>query len=174
MFNKTLLRTLPLNKMSPIVENNRTLPAATTNGSNTFGCLVNDSLFLTNPIPGQQKSVYGEFQYYNQIKGINIYADDFTANRSLVIFFYNPDSLVIGKEYDLTSPEFFIQYIDFNKPPACTYRSMVKGHIMITRFTVSASERIISGTFSFTAESDECDEEVTISEGRFDVSDISE
>lgn len=159
--------------MSTIIDNAQQLPVISAEGRGTFGCLVNGAVFLPNPVPGQQRSAYGELQYYKNITGINIYVDDYRSNRAIILFLYHPEALVCGEEYDLSDPEFFVQYIDFTKPPSTTYRAEINGTLRIEKCELKGRDKkIIAGSFEFSVLGSDGEEAIEITAGRFDIGDI--
>ncbi len=153
------------------------LPPATQKGLNTFGCLVNGKGFINQGFGPNFRMSYVRYMY----SGFDLEVSD-NANspfKSLIIG-GNNISFHTGGKYQFASYSFDMNnsfganyltdsvigsnsFIDFNyytRPP------MTSGELDLS--LVDTVNRIISGTFNFTAIDPNSNRLVTISEGRFD------
>lgn len=150
------------------------LPPVTTEGAGTFGCLVNDKLFLPDAPLGFGNGVFAELQAFPDTLGISIYATNSTTKQTLVMFFYGNPTLEVGKVYDLTRPKFSVNYIDYSGDMSCRYQSIISGNVMLLKVDIANPERmIVSGTFDFVESSMDCQDTITVTDGRFDINDVT-
>ena len=147
------------------------LPAATQEGKNTFGCLV-DGKAWTPKWGGLLKP--GITPYYNNVLG----------NFSIITYFYKngkfESGFSIGQKFapffepgtyfmDIGQSNYFLiskTCVDSVISDSRIYHN-INGVFQITRLDVSTG--IISGTFEFDAVSETCQDTVRITEGRFDI-----
>jgi len=99
--------------------------------------------------------------------GVNIYADNARDDNGFTLAFYDSPTIKIGEPYDLTNPNFFVQYSWHDEAIVCFYEEIESGSIIFTRFDLTKG--IVAGTFEFSAHSLDCSERVVVTEGRFDV-----
>ena len=143
------------------------LPPITMEGKNTFGCRVNGKLWLPEGRLGQS-ATYAELQLPGDTVGVNLYA---SAEKSgIAISIYDLPNLQINKPYDLSTGKYYASYLDWSGGSSCQYDSILSGNVTLSKF--DRTNNIISGIFEFTAYSRECDIKVTVTEGRFDISEI--
>lgn len=148
------------------------LPPATMEGRNTFGCLVDGKLFLPKAPIGYGTGISAAIQTSIDTIGINIQAGNVETDQSFFLSIYDSPSLEAGKTYDLSNPDFFIQYIDYSKQFSCTSDEVISGNIQISKFEILGSNKIIAGTFNFTIHSADCNTTVVVTKGRFDIGDV--
>ena len=160
-----------------LFDNDPELPPITTEGKGTFGCYVNGKLFLNEGVSGFGNGLYAELQKTPDVARIVIYVSNSSAKQTLIMSIRDLPTLQVGKIYNLLSdPLFFFDYIDYSTTPSCTYTYMevISGNIKLLKFEVTNPQRmIISGTFEFTASSVKCGE-ISITSGRFDISDVTQ
>lgn len=142
------------------------LPPITMEGNNTFGCMLDGKVWI--PISNfSEGGIYTELQTVTDTIGINIYADNAKDENGFTLSVYDSPAIKTGKVYDLTNPNFFVQYSWQNEEIVCLYEETESGSIIFTRFDLT--NRIVAGTFEFNAHSLECSESVVVTEGRFDL-----
>jgi len=141
------------------------LPAATQEGKNTFGCLVNGKVFVPKKNAGST-AIPLEF---NAGTTFQIRATDFVSNQDEVRIVVKNMIIKVGSEYILNDPinAFGVYEIFKNSSPA-SYKtsSSNTGMLKITRY--DSANLIISGTFSFDA-INTAGEKVEVRDGRFDI-----
>ncbi len=145
------------------------LPAATTIGANTVGCLVNGKVFL----PHQEGISPSVNCFYQFVDGEFYFSMSFSDNRGTsnktVNVFTKKVELQIGQKYLLNQPDGTIQGGggEYRTSQSNQYNTntIQTGELKITR--VDLSNSIISGVFSFDAINSD-GEIVQIREGRFD------
>ncbi|MRX48488.1 DUF6252 family protein [Pedobacter puniceum] len=150
------------------------LPAATQEGKNTFGCLVNGEVFIARSRTGFGPPYFAcEYGFNSETNSFRFYlrgSDRIqSSNRNTIIISFNGISLISGTRLDIRELQdgyanaiYFKTSIDeFNT------NATSKGEITITK--LDESKRIISGTFWFDAVN-ETGEKVEVREGRFDMS----
>ncbi len=83
--------------------------------------------------------------------------------------------MLIGHEYILSDTTCCgMNYVSYKTPPTCRYDEVIFGSVKLLKFEVANPQRmIISGTFELTAKSVECGE-ISITSGRFDISDVTQ
>lgn len=143
------------------------LSPITMEGKNTFGCVVNEKLWLPEGRLGQT-STHAELQFPGDTISVNIYASQ--AQSSFAISIFDVPTLQVNKQYDLKNRKYYASYLNWSNSMSCQYDSIIDGSITLSKF--DRTSNIISGTFEFTAYSTECDDVVTITEGRFDIAEI--
>lgn len=158
------------------------LPPITTIGNNTFGCLVNNELFLPRKIISFSAQSSGEpiIAFYNWSRNFTTNIDTYTLNinisnqfthKSIEINFESNDLLIEGHTYNFGQNVFgsfnASYYSLFNFGYGTSNQSM--GKITILKF--DRANRIISGTFWFNAFDtyNNSGSIVEIREGRFDL-----
>lgn len=173
IFNLTTLALgfLLLNAAS-CTKDNGTLPPETQEGKNTFGCLVNEKVWL-----------YGGFSFPRTNLGITIDENQFSIyalkvdnkiNQTVSVYIKSP--LAIGF-YKLNDINHIAKFID--EESNCYYQTdsiSSTGTLEITKY--DSINKIVSGNFSFKAlkfnpDNNEniisCDSIVSITDGRFDI-----
>ena len=146
------------------------LPAITAEGKNTFGCLVNGELWLPKGRLGQG-AAFIELQLPENKEVINLYVDDDKTNSGITISINDSPGLKTEKIYDLKDDAYYVEYSSNRNGKLCFYRQVLDGYIKLSKFNPGGN--IISGTFEFKAYSDACNDTVTITEGRFDIGEIT-
>ena len=147
------------------------LPAATQEGKNTFGCLVDGKAWapkwggLLKPgITPYYNNILGNFS----VKAYHYQSQDFSSAVTIgqeMIPIFDPGTYTMDvglTSYRVTS-DTCVDPILSNRR---IYRN-INGIFEITRLDVSTG--IISGTFEFDAVSETCQDTVHISDGRFDI-----
>ena len=156
-----------------LFDNDPELPPITTEGKGTFGCLVNGKLFLNEGVSGFGNGLYAELQTAQDSIGINLYAGNSATQQNLIMSIFDTPSLQVGKVYDLSDPLFFLDYTKYSNSSSCIYREVISGSIKLLKFDISNPQnRIIAGTFEFSASSADCNDTVKVTHGRFDINDI--
>jgi hypothetical protein len=148
------------------------LPPITTEGKDTFGCLIDGKLFLPNAPAGQGTGVHAEIQSVTDTIGIVIYSGNNVSDQSFTISFSDTPSLKVGKEYDLTTKNSFFDYTEYGNSPWCHYDSIITGNIKLLKFDITGQPKVIAGTFEIKAISKDCKKTVAITQGRFDIGDV--
>lgn len=136
------------------------LPAATQQGKNTFGCLVNGEAFV--PIYSTDAdAVY-------QQGSLEIGGNQNSQARNIIIWVIDPH-LTIGN-YPLDGSVYHIARF-YDQKTKCEYLTRseegLQGTLTITR--IDRERYILSGLFSFTAYSEDCQDTVRVTDGRFDL-----
>jgi hypothetical protein len=147
------------------------LPPITTEGKNTFGCLVNGKAW----IPKTDGGLFNErlsLRYENG--GLNISAtlrinNDAIQQRLSVTAIFND----IGM-YQIPPPPFDGEmFLNSKNPPmgriACTRYKCIPENTEIEIIYINTSQRIISGKFSYKNLENDCGDVINITDGRFDV-----
>lgn len=137
------------------------LPPATQTGANTFGCLVNGELFvvkntslLTAIYQGNILQLGAYYKTDNQDKGIIIWLDTEIETGTTYVLNENISNIAYFKD--------FIS--------GCTdYQTFTPNSGTITINSFNQNQFIISGTFEFEVSSPNCQENINITNGRFDL-----
>ena len=146
---------------NPITELEK-LPAATQQGKNTFGCLVDGKAWVTATSTGAVAF------YQENILAIGAKITEKEREQSIGIDLYA--SNIELRQYLLNEPSItgaqFTDYTDVNK--VCIYEkeNLLKGILTITKY--DPVNLIISGLFEFETVNTQCDT-VKITDGRFDL-----
>jgi hypothetical protein len=136
------------------------MPAETSVGAHTFGCFVNNDLFV-HP----KKKAVGQYWYPS------LYASYSVEGNTLFIISYDfydrfimiADSLVeVGKTHSVITAK----YSDENNNVFTTNNDLF-AEIHLTK--LDTINLIVSGTFSFSAKHNESDSIVNVTNGRFDI-----
>lgn len=159
-----------------------TLPLITTYGSNTFGCLIDNGLYLPRKIISYSSQPSGDPINASYIWSINyttnvakykltIYISNQFSRKYLDINYESPDLLIEGHTYSFgqNSPGHFnAQYYSFNNFGFATTDQSI-GNITIIKF--DRVKKILSGTFWFDAfdSYQNSGSKVEVREGRFDI-----
>lgn len=170
----TLLMSLPLlawncsKKKDPGPQ----LPAATSVGANTFGCLINGQVYTPQGRVGLGANLYVDYDpTYN---GGNLIIGTYRVGRpdeKIYLYLSGTDISGVGTyEFD-TNKLISASYSDFRPNALCKYydsqepSTYSKGSITITRLDLR--QGVISGTFNFTLKAPTCDS-LKVTQGRFD------
>lgn len=142
------------------------LPAHTQNGKNTFGCLVNGKVM----VPGGR---YERLSAEVDSAGL-LWLTSGNSDTEEHIYFVidRPDfPFEVGVRYEFNNPGDIKCYYNLATTDAeadCQYEDApVTGGITFTK--MDWNRKIIAGTFEFTAHSDYCNKDVSVTEGRFDI-----
>jgi hypothetical protein len=160
-------------KVSPIEQ----LPAATQEGKNTFGCLVNGNVFKPKGsfFGGANTECYYQYINSNNINGYVFQVAGFRkeeSRRVSMIRLHGDDILLKeGETYQLLNQEntnMYGSYFIISNPDVTEYSTSTtsSGELKITHF--DPEKFIVSGTFWFDAVNAK-GEKVEVREGRFDM-----
>ncbi len=155
-----------------LFNNEPELPPITAEGKGTFGCLVNGKLFLNEGVSGYGNGLYAELQTATDVARIVIYSGNSSTKQNLILSIRDKPTLQVGKVYDLSDSIFLLDYTEYKKIPSCSYRTAISGNVKLLKFDVTNASKIIAGTFEFTASSIDCKDTITVTQGRFDISDV--
>jgi len=144
-------------------------PDITTSGEHTFGCRVNGTEWTPKKSPNSLgisatdsplDARYEQIADVMLIKATHYYSE---ANRKTIkVIIRSPEE---GNTYDLAFSVSPLLYFDCS---SYQIDSTVQATVTIDKFNLS--ERIISGTFEYTAiGEDGCSDKVEITDGRFDL-----
>jgi hypothetical protein len=139
------------------------LPPITSEGKNTFGCMVDGKLWL----PESRLGLTG-FHAEADANFLAIYADG-ESNTGITIGLIDSSGIKVNKEYALTVflNQYFVESSFISNGDWCDYR---RYHTTSGRVTLSRKDRkAISGTFEFTVFNPDCGDTVKITDGRFDI-----
>ena len=142
------------------------LPAATQEGKNTGGAIVNGQVWVAkieNPssLPGWNNTIYNTDPVLGTFS-LQIVLRQYNNDNNLITFNVTDSQDFLPKTYDLNENN----YAAYRNPSVFYItNSSNTGTLTITRF--DKVNRIVSGTFSFKAVNS-AGEVVTITEGRFD------
>jgi hypothetical protein len=144
------------------------LPPITTEGKNTFGCKVNGSIYMPQGGALQGGSKGADVTFEGGVATLNLWTANFKTNQAIQLIIFDKDDLIEGKEYNLSTPDFFIEYSE-EKPSICFFDVVTLGYLTILKY--DRTNNIVSGTFTFSLVSNllECPDKKTITEGRFDM-----
>ena len=143
-------------------ENNK-LPPATQSGKNTFGCLVNGKVWVTETF------INASAFYQEGVLMISAALETNSKDQGISIYIYDTDltesNYTLDEEVDQFSS--FANFGDDILKCGFKTNSSNNGEIKITH--LDQINFIISGTFEFDAYSADCDKVVKITKGRFDL-----
>ena len=144
------------------------LPPVTLEGKNTFGCLVNGALWLPKGsfnVPGTSADyTSGYFLTFN------------AGNESSGFSFLVKEPLEINRNYDLAdTAEVKAYYENEINGNVCIYADyhVLNGSLEIAKFSLAYQNKVLSGTFEFTTYNPDCGDTIKVTEGRFDIGDIT-
>ncbi len=150
------------------------LPAATQEGKNTFGCLVNGKVWTPDGRTGLRPNLVVDYQP-DPVRGgnLNISAYNYAgANNSKQTIQLSAGPIFQARTFrlDTTIAEGAASFFDRGKPKPCDELldydvSYLKGTLTLTRLDQSAG--VIAGTFEFKIAKPGCDT-VRVTQGRFD------
>lgn len=145
---------------------NEELPPITTEGKETFGCMVNGNLWLPDGDFGKSPT-FAEYSWPGKdTVAISVYADNSAEAGSFGILVYDSPALIVGKPYDLRAPNCHARFSLAQNSKLCFYDSILSGNITLLK--LDTKQHIVAGTFEFEAYS-ECQGTVTVTDGRFDI-----
>ena len=144
------------------------LPSITSEGKNTFGCLVNGKLWLPK----------GSFNVPKTSADYTSgYFLAFSARSENARFrFTVEEPIMINNRYDLTDTTHVrANYTDRSDDDLCFYEDyhVLSGSLEITKFSLQNQNKVLSGTFEFTTYNPDCSDTIKVTEGRFDIGDIT-
>jgi hypothetical protein len=139
------------------------LPEMTSSGLNTFGCYIDENLFVYTKKSGLlwDSPINGYYDEEANILSIYSYAKSYEKNDlSLSVI----DSIVeVGKKYEVSEAE----YVNHATKTSYYICKDQPSEICILYF--DKEKKIVSGTFCFKAINPKNNHIITISEGRFDI-----
>ena len=141
------------------------LPPLTMEGKNTFGCLVNGKVWVAKSKDFNARSVYAQYQSI-----LTIGATSNSASFSFAVF----DPITINTEYSFQNTSSArAYYVEKSRSPYCVYEDyhVTKGTIVIRKLDLA--NNIVCGTFEFTTYNPDCGDTVKVTEGRFDIGNIT-
>ena len=148
------------------------LPPATTEGANTFGCLVNGEVWR----PYVEGANIWESAL--NVKHDRWWPDCDQLHIGATRKYFGEDSLYQSIVINVWCPELGVNnitptrgvFLDFYLDPSCSYRYHVDtlSPYLIDITRLDTENNIASGTFEFTAINNECQDTLRITEGRFD------
>jgi len=147
------------------------LPPMTTEGKNTFGCLVNGKAWIPEPDGGlfnEKLSVRYENGYLSLFAKLEV-----KSNNIRQLIYLDASFNDIGK-YKIPGPPFpgEMFWNTENEPMGtipCTRYKCSPEDTEVEILNINTSQRIISGTFSYKNLTNRCGDVLNITEGRFDV-----
>ncbi|WP_192822074.1 hypothetical protein [Rufibacter sp. LB8] len=156
------------------------LPAATQEGKNTFGCLINGKAFVPNGnagfgVPPLRSFYQYLFEDFNPVKGhfFEVSAGDYRKEGRFIVVVLGTNALELkeGETYHLTGPDQVgraFAMVDFSPIGLNSHKvvSPLTGELRITKF--DQQRGIVAGTFWFDAVNSQ-GEKVEVREGRFDM-----
>ena len=158
LFNATGCSDDEPNSQEPIDQ----LPAATQEGKNTFGCLVNGEAWVTETSIDASAIYQGGFLQL----GANIDRRGIDQGIGLSVY----EEIIENELYEITKDVGMnASAIFINSSSNCDYEytNVTEGDVLITKFTLQ-NPFIVSGTFAFTTALNGCDT-IRVTNGRFDL-----
>ena len=113
------------------------------------------------------RSVSAQYLYE---RFLTIASTSSTASFGLIVF----DPILINQPYPLQdTSKARAYYVDKNTSPYCVYEDyhVMNGRMIISRFDLT--NNIVSATFEFTTYNSSCGDTVKITDGRFDIGNIT-
>ena len=141
------------------------LPAATQEGKNTFGCLVEGKAWVT------KTSTKAAAFYQEGVLAISAELIDDNFNQGIYIYIYDENlseqAYLLSDDVDQFSNVAGLG--DYTTK--CGFQTTFEytGTVLITHLDQSFGKWIISGTFKFEAYSNDCQKIVKVTDGRFDL-----
>lgn len=150
------------------------LPPITTEGRNSFGCKIKGEIFVPerDGIFDQDAPLTAIVDRANDSTLLQIIAANSPDNRTITLeLLDSPDFAIDRGEYTLLDERYNISYFQWYNCVTCTScgcTNIETGFIRLLRY--DAINKIISGTFEFTATSSNSNcPKIRITEGRFDL-----
>lgn len=141
------------------------LPKETQIGANTFGCKLNNEIWLPQGTFPNRSGLVADWQGDGYL---NIVAASFTSQRAQYLHLHSDKEILAPGDYNLTNEGTFAGLSD--ELSQCEYGGpnykVQSGVLTITK--LDFEKRIIAGRFHFTLTSPTCSP-VTITDGRFDI-----
>ena len=150
-----------------------TLPEITTTGENTFGCLVNGEVWRPRGGPFWGLDRQFSFEYHEPTGSFEVRCKRTIENEagvdSLLQRIYLFSKMSNGKAVDsLFQADFFDQdKCSGNILDPMTLSKDLPYHFEL--LYLNTTENIISGTFSFVATKEDCQDTIHVTDGRFDI-----
>lgn len=147
------------------------LPAATQEGLNTFGCLVNGEVWVPKPSinPSIHRLTYEYHKGYFQIIAKRNFNDNGTGVRQTIAISIESDTVKVDKvgTYKLDNQREKYGYYS-NLELSCSYKTTFEQTGTLEVPQLDTTNHIIAGTFEFTVWTEECDT-IRVTDGRFDI-----
>lgn len=141
------------------------LPPITQEGKNTFGCLVNGKVWLPKGYDGTANiNLSYDPNFAGGSFNLSAYRIDSDRKQDILI---GSDSLKVVGNFNFNSKDSPLALF-FDTGTKCSYNEpndYLQGKLQIRRLDVT--NRIIAGTFHFTAYKQNCDS-IKVTQGRFD------
>jgi hypothetical protein len=136
-------------------------------GKNTFGCLVNGKIWLPKTQRLGQPSAHADYTSGNFLSfGAS------NEDSELYFIIYNPIS--VNNKYFLTDTARARAFYGTGKDIShCVYEdyNVVNGFLVFKKFDIQNG--IVSGTFEFTTYNPDCGDTIKVTDGRFDIGDLT-
>ena len=146
----------------------RSLPAITTEGLNTFGCYIAGELFGPLDSPGFAQDPIDAVYWTNGSGLFQATCTEFNNENGSLEFISIVNSFFEEGTYEM--PYINGCYIDFNSSEGTLYYgidTLSPSSLEILRF--DQEQAIVSGTFYFTAIAEDYSDTIKVTDGRFDV-----
>jgi len=146
----------------------RSLPAITTEGLNTFGCYIDGELFGPLDSPGFARDPIDAVYWTNGTGSFQVRCTEINKNNNSEKIINVVNSFFEEGTYEM--PYFDGGYIDFNSPEGILFYgidTLSPSSLEILRF--DQEQAIVSGTFYFTAIAEDYSDTINVTDGRFDV-----
>ena len=150
-----------------------TLPEITTTGENTFGCLVNGEVWRPRGGPYFGLGAQLSYSYHEPTGGFGLIATRKLKSEDGQDSLYQDMSLSFSAQK--VSALDSIQRATFWDPDLCDLSdmdnlSLDENFPFLFEVTyLNTTENIISGTFSFVATKEDCQDTIHVTDGRFDI-----
>jgi hypothetical protein len=148
-----------------------TLPPVTQTGENTFGCFVNGELWLPKGNI-QTPALNGDYyQQYIQINANRVGQNPFSAIHLDFGTVTSDTSFIIHNYLDTTSLQYFYYNSSYlsQSGPIQDFYAILPNSGQLTLIKLDTVNRIMAGTFFFTAVDTVNNDTVMIEDGRFDI-----
>jgi len=174
LYTLVLLAAISCKEEPKLAPNKWALPPHTSEGANTFGCLIDGEPFVADreAIPYMGGDQWNMHAYYTDSMQFELFSEDIDKKRSslkLLIQTKKPIVLTNGESYDLYDetnyPE--TRYLDYSYFGGRPYR-VIESEPQWVKITSFRENEYVAGTFQFTGVSSEGDT-VRITDGRFDI-----
>jgi hypothetical protein len=147
------------------------LPPMTTEGKNTFGCLVNGKAWIPETDGGLfNERLYARYENGGLNLSANLRIDDNNIRQSLSV---TANFIDLGIYQIPPLPFDGVIYINSKNMPigntSCTFYKCIPEDTEIEIIFINTSQRIISGKFSYKNLKNDCGDVINITDGRFDV-----
>jgi len=166
---KVLIAALAILSFAACNKTVQELPPATQTGANTFGASVDGNFWIPKsfgPIVGndilQVRIIAGQDFYIN--------ARNYAASPTETEFEIFLQGVTAPGTYQLAAPGNYAYYVKRKLTPIDEWKTTATYTGTVTITKVDLVERILAGTFQFTAANiDDASRQLTVTEGRFDI-----